>query len=402
MHKLWLVGGGSGQPDYLLPLAKQVLEQVDCVIASERFLKLAAGKKQIPMKQLSVLLEQLPTLLETDSVAILVSGDPLLYSFYRTVRNRYPDWEITVIPGVGSLQLLGAKFGLTMEDAFISSLHGKPYTAGSIACAVAQHALTFFFCSAKDGVRQIAQALCQYQLSDTTMYIGADLTYETEQTWSGIPEQFCSVENPALCVTAVRNPNPKPIGAAVFLPDDAFLRNGAPMTKEEVRAVIISKLRLQPDSIVWDLGAGTGSVSITCAKCCPYGQVYAVEYQEQALDILRQNCAYLQAENVTVLAGRAETVLSELPVPDCIFIGGSNGAFPEILRQIQQLPKPVRLVVSAVTLETQAEVTQLLQDAPQLEIIPVFSGQSRKVGRYHVLQTYHPVLLFACTGGKSS
>lgn len=307
MHKLWLIGGGSGQPDYLLPLAKQVLGQADCVIASERFLKLAAGKKQIPMKQLSVLLEQLPTLLQTDSVAILVSGDPLLYSFYRTVRNRYPDWDITVIPGIGSLQLLGAKFGLTMEDAFISSLHGKPYTAGSIACAVAQHALTFFFCSAKDGVRQIAQALCQYQLSDTTMYIGADLTYETEQTWSGIPEQFCSVENPALCVTAVRNPNPKPIGAAVFLPDDAFLRNGAPMTKEEVRAVIISKLRLQPDSIVWDLGAGTGSVSITCAKCCPYGQVYAVEYQEQALDILRQNCAYLQAENVTVIAGRAET-----------------------------------------------------------------------------------------------
>ena len=262
--------------------------------------------------------------------------------------------------------------------------------------------MTFFFCSAKDGVRQIAQALCQYQLSDTTMYIGADLTYETEQTWSGAPEQFCSAENPALCVTAVRNPNPKPIGAAVFLPDDAFLRNGAPMTKEEVRAVIISKLRLQPDSIVWDLGAGTGSVSITCAKCCPYGQVYAVEYQEQALDILRQNCAYLQAENVTVLAGRAETVLSELPVPDCIFIGGSSGAFPEILRQIQQLPKSVRLVVSAVTLETQAEVTQLLQDAPQLEIIPVFSGQSRKVGRYHVLQPYHPVLLFACTGGKSS
>ena len=206
MHKLWLVGGGSGQPDYLLPLAKQVLEQVDCVIASDRFLKLAAGKKQIPMKQLSALLEQLPTLLQTDSVAILVSGDPLLYSFYRTVRNRYPDWEITVIPGVGSLQLLGAKFGLTMEDAFISSLHGKPYTAGSIACAVAQHALAFFFCSAKDGVRQIAQALCQYQLSDTTMYIGADLTYETEQTWSGAPEQFCSVENPALCVTGAQHP----------------------------------------------------------------------------------------------------------------------------------------------------------------------------------------------------
>jgi len=76
--------------------------------------------------------------------------------------------------------------------------------------------------------------------------------------------------------------------------------------------------------------------------------------------------------------------------------------FRRFCGKIQQLPKSVRLVVSAVTLETQAEVTQLLQDAPQLEIIPVFSGQSRKVGRYHVLQPYHPVLLFACTGGKSS
>lgn len=400
-NPFWLVGGGSGEPDYLLPAAKKILEQADCVIASQRFERMLPVKKLLPLSNLSDLLEQLPTMLETESIAILVSGDPLLYSFYRTIKNRYPDWHIHVIPGIGSLQLLGAKFGLTMEQAYICSLHGKSYTAGSIACAVAQHSLTFFFCSAKDGVREIANALCFYGLENTTLFVGADLTYETEQLWQGTPNQFCEMKNPSLCVAAVFNSSPKPIGNAVLLPDHAFLRNDSPMTKEEVRSVILSKLRLQPDSVVWDIGAGTGSVSISCAKCCPFGKVYAIEYQETALDILKKNCAYLHAENVTVLAGRAEQVIETLPIPDCIFIGGSDGACSKILQQIQALPTAVRLVVSSVTLETQAELTALLQDMPQLEVVQIAVGRSRAVGKYHVLESNHPVMLFSClAGGK--
>lgn len=398
-NPLWLVGGGSGNPDYLLPVAKKTLEQADCVIASQRFGKMLSVKKFLPLIDLSNLLEQLPTMREKESIAILVSGDPLLYSFYHTIKTRYPDWRIPVIPGIGSLQLLGAKFGLPMEQAYICSLHGKFYTAGSIAYAVTQHSLTLFFCSATDGVREIANALCSYGLEETTLFIGANLTYETEQLWKGEPKQFCEMENPSLCVVAVSNPAPKKIGNIALLPDIAFLRNNAPMTKEEVRAVILSKLQLQPDSIVWDIGAGTGSVSISCAKCCPYGTVYAIEYQASALEILRKNCTYLQAENVTILAGRAEQVMATLPVPDCIFIGGSDGACSSILQQIQSLPKTVRLVVSSVTLETQAELMTLLQDMPQLEIVQIAVGHSRAVGKYHVLENNHPVMLFSCLAG---
>jgi precorrin-6Y C5,15-methyltransferase (decarboxylating) len=399
-HKLWLVGGGSGQPDYLLPIARKTLEQADCVIASERFLSMIQAKKTLPLKRLSQLLQQLPDLLKQESIAILVSGDPLLYSFYHTIQKRYPDWEITVIPGIGSLQLLCSKFGLPMEQAKICSLHGKAYTAGSIACAVTQNALTCFFCSAKDGVKEIATSLLSYGLSDAEIFVGADLTYETEQLLHGTPEQFCAIENPALCVTAVKNPHPHSVGGVVLLPDSAFLRNRAPMTKEEVRAVILSKLQLQPDSVVWDIGAGTGSVSISCAKCCPFGQVYAVEYQLEALDILQKNCAYLQADTVTIVSGRAETVLDTLPVPDCVFIGGSGGALPALLDKIKALPKSVRLVVSSVTLETQAECMTQLQHMPQLDIVQVTVGHSRPVGNYHVLENNHAVTLFSCMTKK--
>ena len=395
-HELILVGGGSGTADYLLPAAKQALEQVGCVIASDRFLQLISAKKAKPMGSVSALLEALPEWLEQESVGIVVSGDPLLYSLCRTICTRYPELPVRVIPGVGSLQLLGAAFGLTMEDAAILSIHGRDCTAGKIACTVAEHPVTFFFCSETQGPKEIAAALSMYHLEGTELFVGADLTYPEQMLWRGKSGEWAEKKNPALCVAAVKNPLPKPIARPALLPDRAFLRNDSPMTKEEVRAIILSKLRLHPDAIVWDLGAGTGSISIECARMCPYGAVYAVEYKKSALEILEKNKAYFQAENLTIVPGRAEEQLSSLPVPDCIFIGGSGGAMAQIVEFICTLPKKIRLVVSAVTLETQAELYSLLEQMPEFEVLQIAVSCGKQVGSYRVLDSNHPVMLFSC------
>jgi len=395
-HELILAGGGSGTADYLLPAAKKALESADCVIASERFLSLLEVKKARPMGNISQLLQELPELLETERIGIVVSGDPLLYSLCRTIQNRYPELEMQVIPGVGSLQLLGAAFGLTMEQAEIRSIHGRECSPGTIAYAVSEHAETFFFCSGTQGPREIAQSLLAYGLADTEIFVGADLTYPTQQLWHGTPEQAAQRPNPKLCVAAVRNPHPKPTARLGLLPDSAFLRNRSPMTKEEVRAVVLSKLRLKPDAVVWDLGAGTGSVSIECARMCPFGTVYAVEYKPAALEILEKNKAFLQTENLQIIPGRAEEQIGSLPVPDCVFLGGSDGAAPELIEHLCQLKQPVRLVASAVTLETQAELFPLLQKLPQFEVIQLAVSCGRPVGNYHILESNHSVLLFSC------
>lgn len=395
-HELILAGGGSGTAEYLLPAAKQALETMDCVIASERFLKLVDAKKTKPMGRICDLLDHLPHWLEEESLGIVVSGDPLLYSLCRTIRTRYPELSHRVIPGVGSLQLLGAAFGLTMEDAAILSIHGRDYTAGKIACTVAENPATFFFCSKTQGPKEIAAALAAYHLEKTELFVGADLTYPEQMLWHGKPEEWAERENPALCVAAVKNPSPKPVLRPALLPDSAFLRNASPMTKEEVRAVILSKLRLQPDAVVWDLGAGTGSISIECARMCPYGQVYAVEYKDTALEILEKNKAYFQTEHLTIVPGRAEEQLKNLPVPDCVFIGGSGGAMAEILETICALPKKIRLVVSAVTLETQAELYPLLEQLPAFEVVQIAVSCGKQVGSYRVLDSNHPVMLFSC------
>ena len=396
MHELILAGGGSGQAAYLLPAVKEQLEQADFVLASERFLSFLQVRQGIPMTHLYDRLEQLPQLLEQGSVAVVVSGDPLLYSLCKTIQKRMPDIKMRILPGVGSLQLLGAAFGITMEQAAILSIHGRDCSFGKIAYAAAIHEAVFFFCSKEQGPREIAQALLQYHVAHTEICVGASLTYPEERCYSGTPEEILLQENPQLCVAAVRNAHPTAVTCPPLLPDEAFLRNRSPMTKEEVRAVILGKLRLFPDAVVWDIGAGTGSISVECARMCPFGTVYAVEQKADALEILQQNRDYFQLEQLQIVSGRAEQVLDTLPMPDCIFIGGSGRELSAILEKILVLPKKIRLVLSAVTLETQAEAYPLLQTLPAFQVVQLNVGYGKRVGTYRTLEWNHPITVYSC------
>lgn len=395
-HELILIGGGSGEPQYLLPAAKEALESADFVFSSKRFFALVPAEKLVEADRISQWLEQIPVLLQRGTVAVLLSGDPLLYSFCRTVITKHPEWRPRIIPGISSLQMLGCAFGLTMEEAAICSLHGRTCTAGHIAYTVAQHPVTFFLCAPDSGPREIAAVLLQYQLGQTMLFVGANLGSNAQQLWQGSPSEFLAQENPALCVAAVRNPSAHAIVTPALLPDRAFFRNESPMTKGEIRAIVLQKLQLFPDAVVWDIGAGTGSISVECARMCPFGTVFAVEYQEKALQILAQNKAYFQADAMKIIAGKAEAQLEQLPVPDCIFIGGSKGELPQLLQKIRELPKKIRLVMTAVTLETQAQAYALLQSFPHLEMLQITVQHPKAVGEYHVLQSNYPVTIFSC------
>lgn len=394
-HKLVMVGGGGGTEEYMLPIARKVLEKMDCVYASKRLLLGLHVKNGRPIHNLSVFLEKIPQHLEKESVGIIVSGDPLLYSLYRTITIRYPSISIDVIPGVGSLQLLAAAFGLTMEESKICSMHGREFHAGKIAYTVSRYPVTFFFCSKVHGPREIAKALMQYGLGETMLYVGADLTYPEQKLWHGNIKSYGERENPALCVAAVKNPEPRELVLPALLPDSAFIRNASPMTKEEIRAVILSKMRLHPGDVVWDLGAGTGSISVECARMCPYGQVYAVEYKAAALEVLKKNRALFSLEHLHIVAGKAEEKMGTLPVADCVFIGGSGGALAEIIAYICSLPKKIRLVISAVTLETQSLLLPLLTEKENLEVVQIAVSSVKSVGNYHMLEGNHPITIYS-------
>ena len=113
-----------------------------------------------------------------------------------------------------------------------------------------------------------------------------------------------------------------------------------PMTKRDVRALVVSALHLKPNGVVWDIGAGTGSVSVECARQCPLGEVYAVEMKDEALDLIRRNAERFHALNLRVVPGRALEVLSALPAPDAVFLGGTTGEAEAIVELFARTSAP--------------------------------------------------------------
>lgn len=176
------------------------------------------------------------------------------------------------------------------------------------------------------------------------------------------------------------------------------------MTKSEVRAVTLSKLRLTRDALCWDVGAGTGSVSLEMAEAAEDGQVYAIERKKEACALIEENKRHLGVTNVTVIEGAAPDALRDLPVPTHVFVGGSGGELKEILALVLHKNPAARIVVNTVTAETFAAAldamrTLLVQD---VEIVELSVSRGRKVGGYHLMTAQNPVYLFSCQGGQEN
>ena len=376
MSKLTVAGIGPGEADYILPAVIEKMKKAHTVIAAKRVLPILEELCQDISDSASVLqhdsikdtLEQIGKILsEGHDVVMAVSGDPLMYSLYRTICNDpiSENWDMDIIPGVGSLQMLGAAFGETMEDALIISVHGRAKTAGSIA------------------------------LDDVTVCAGANLSYEDEILASGTPAEMVKKEFPSLCVAMIKNPSPRQIVRPCFLSDEDFERDKTPMTKEEIRILILHKMKLHPDDVVWDVGAGTGSVSIECARQVPFGTVHSVERSETAVKLIYKNKEKFSADNLIVYEGDAAETVAKLPEPDKVFIGGSGKEMSQILEIIAAFPKKIKVVISAVTIETIAETNELLgKYAPDFDVIQATVGRGRKIGSYHIMDTNNPVMIF--------
>jgi len=411
MSLLTIVGIGPGSPRYFMPIAKEKMARAHTVIAARRLIPMLeefCGSSSADFRVMGKIkdtLELIDRLLrEGKDVVLTVSGDPLFYSLYKTILNdpASRDWEMEIIPGIGSLQMLGAAFGETMEDAKLLSVHGRNRSPGSIALDVTENAKVFFLCSKDQGPAWLSQIMMDYGLDDVTVFAGSNLSYEDEVLLSGPPSVMVTKEFPSLCVVMIKNPAPRAVRRPCFLSDEDFERDKTPMTKEEIRVLILHKMKLSPDDIVWDIGAGTGSVSIECARQVPFGQVHAVEKNERALALIRKNKEKFSADNLWIWEGDAALEAEKLPVPDKVFIGGSTGKLSRIMEIIASFGSPVRVTVSAVTIETIAETSEILgRYDPDYDVIQATVGRGRKIGHYHIVDTNNPVMLFtAHVGGK--
>lgn len=181
------------------------------------------------------------------------------------------------------------------------------------------------------------------------------------------------------------------------IPDELFVRGNVPMTKEEVRAITLSKLRPREDSIVVDVGAGTGSIAIEAAHLCPKGKVIAIERKEEGVALIRENCARFQVE-VEILHGNAADKLKTMKAFDRVIIGGSGGELEEIIQLCHdKLTKDGRIVVNSITLETLYASIQCLEKIgfSHVEAVSVNVARGRKVGRYTLMEALNPIYVIS-------
>ena len=333
-----------------------------------------------------------------ETAAVLLSGD---IGFYSGAKKLYDaiertegleQMEIYPVSGISSVVYFCGKLGVSWEDVHLLSLHGRKQ---NLIDAVKYHEKVFVLCGEKDGIPKICCKLKEYGLGDVKVAVGTDLSYEQERIVQGTAESLMKEDFAPLSVLLICNPDVKKrIGHG--LDDDLFLRGKVPMTKSEVRSISLSKLRLHKDAVVWDVGAGTGSVSIEAASLAKDGVVYAIEKKDEAIDLLEQNKRKFGTDNLEIIK------LEGLPAPTHAFIGGSSGNLKEILEVLLEQNPRVRVVINAIALETVAEAMQCLKSMAftDVDIAQVSVAKEKKLGSYEMMMGQNPVYIFSCTGGE--
>lgn len=390
-------------------------------------------------------------------VAILMSGDVGFYSGARQVAEAFQGEDVRYFCGISSIAYFASRIPTPWQDAKLLSAHGKEL---AITNYVKKYPKIILLAGGARDVGALCLKLIIGHVGDIRVTVGSNLSYPEERIETGAPGDFLDYQPPiarnrgdgtdsaarnqssdsadksfgtvesgsqnrssdvadgsfgetesahqshlsggagGLYVMMFENPH---AGSVVTpgIPDGEFARwEEVPMTKEEIRALSLSKLRLRENSVVYDVGAGTGSVSVECAKLCTEGTVYAIERDLRTINLIEQNYWKFGLSNVIPVHASAPDGLLKLPAPTHAFIGGSSGNMPEIIETLLEKNPNVRVVINTVTLESIAEVMKLIKKRKitDADIVQVSVSKARSVGRYHLMNALNPVYIVSFGG----
>lgn len=372
--QLHIIGLGVSETALLEQSAEQALQHADTIIGSERQLTtvqhlLQDGQKKILLPKLSQLKTQLCEQADKDcSIAILASGDPLLYGIGRWFSRTFTDAQLTFYPAVSSIQAACHRLGRAFQDLQVLSLHGRPLV--KIRTVLKRNQPLIILTDKHSTPLALAHECVAAGFAESTLTVLELLGYAQEKI-----SVFTATELIEICSDDSTDSNAEtgltfdplhvtlidPVGKGGVLPefpgipDDWFVTDGGEgkgmITKREVRLSILSLMQPASQDCIWDIGAGCGGVSVELSYWSPDAQVHAVEYHPDRLECLEANRQrFGVVSNLHIIEGRAPQALADLPEPNKIFIGGSGGELAQLLQQAWQLlPVGGVLVVSAVT-----------------------------------------------------
>ncbi len=388
-------------------MTQQVIDafyRADIIIGAERLLETFADflKKKESSKSRQFFpeyrAERISEIIEKNSnrnCLILVSGDTGIYSGAFKIAEILRKYNPTLLPGISSPSYFCALLGVNLHNTTVVSAHGRSL---NIVSEVRRNPGTIVLTGGNTG--SLLSKLAEYGYGDLGVSIGENLSYSDERIISGSVSELARGTYAALSLMFIRNPEAES-SVQSGINDDLFERASVPMTKSEVRSIIISRLKISPEDIVFDIGAGTGSVSAEAALAAYRGTVYAVERSKEGAELIDRNAHILKTDNITVINGEAPYALKALPAPDAVFIGGSGGRLSEIMSYIAELAgtekKKIRTVLSAVTLETVNSALSVFKElnASSTKCVQVSVSRVKEAGSYHMLMAQNPVFIIS-------
>ena len=407
-----LIGAGPGRDGLMTIEASDAVNKADIIAGAPRMLKNYEGRETYPyylVKDVIPLIERRAP----ERLAVLFSGDSGFYSGALKMRSGLTEWlgkngfdfEIDVHPGVSSISYFASKIGETYHDAVLCSMHGRSdeETLGNIIHMIRTNRRTYVLLSGPSDVQWLGSAMADCGLSSCTIILGKDLSYSDERIGTLNPLDALLVSEKGLYTALVINEQTEKMTLTKAVSDAEFSRGKVPMTKENIRHLSILKLGLTEDAILYDVGSGTGSVACEAALLSSGIKVYAIEKNDEACGLIRENAARLGLANIEVIHGIAPDVLEGLYAPTHVFIGGSSGKLKSILHAVSTAPWPVKVVINAVSLETIAEIQSISDhfELKDLLIEQISISRSKELGSYHLMTAENPVMIASFTlGGR--
>lgn len=324
------------------------------------------------------------------TAAVLMSGDTGFYSGAKALYKVLTETghETHLLSGISSMAYLGAKAGISIEDAVPFSLHGKNDMRGA-ALQLLLSGKVFYLLGGKNTPAALCSHLTEYGLGEAQIIVGSDMGYEKEHIWRG-KACGCTIEESLSSVLALYDSK----ADIHYLKDELFKRaERIPMTKAEIRCICTDMLNIRSDSICWDIGCGTGSVSVQMAYKCPKGAVYAADRKSEAVQLTNENAGLFSCDNIIAFLGDCPDILSEIPRPDKVFIGGSGGNMAEIIEHIYNVNPNADMIVNAATIDTLTAAVNAFDKLGGCDVIQLHTDRTKNVGGLRMLEPLTPIFI---------
>ncbi|MGB7046111.1 MAG: precorrin-6y C5,15-methyltransferase (decarboxylating) subunit CbiE [Methylocella sp.] len=391
-HEKWLslIGIGEDGIEALSPAARTLLAQAHVVVGGARHLALAGPLLAKTMTWPSPLADAIPEILARrgSPVCVLASGDPFFYGVGTLLGAHFGPQEMQCFPAPSAFSLAAARLNWSLQDCCLVSLHGRAFER--IIPALQPHAKILCLSWDETTPPRLAKLLCQRGLGQSRIAVMEAMGGARERVRASTAEAFAidaidplNIVALEIAVTAQSRMLPVANGLA-----DSWFETDGQFTKREVRAVTLSSLAPRRGELLWDVGAGSGSIAIEWLLSDPANRAIAIEARADRASLISRNAASLGVPHIEIVAGRAPEAFATLPQPQAIFIGGGASIATLLDAAYAALPPGGRLVVNAVTLEAEAELIRRCK-AQGGDLVRIEIARANPLGSY---QAWRPAL----------